>query len=404
MGSNKGRARLHNQQVVLQQIRMNQPIGRAQIARDANLSTQTVSNIIAELCREGWLQEAGKRSKGPGLPVVLYALKPKGAVALGIEIQPRGIFITLVDLVGQPLFSQRVELADCRPENVLPLVQQLMRDAMSETGTEAKRLLGAGVVMPGPFGRVGLSDAGQSLLAGWNNIDPADMFSSALDIPVVIENDAISAAVGERVHGVAKNLSTYAYVYFGTGIGLGVVANGQVLRGAFGNAGELGHVVVQPGGNHCVCGNSGCLETYVSRLALAKKMAEAGYTINSCDDLQALFIASNPVLLAWLDQASIPLSQAIGMVENLFDPETVVVGGAMPDQLLDYLIKHLRLPSGSIAQRANRKRPRVIRGACGRMTATLGGAALVFNEVFTPRAVSEPRIARYIEEVVGADD
>lgn len=385
VGSNAERTRVHNRRVVLDHVRTYQPVGRATIARASNLSIQAVSNIIAELVAEGWLHEVGRHIAGRGLPAVHYAVNPDGAAALGIEIRPDAIVISLVNLAGQALFSDRVALADSQPVVVAKLLQTLQRKALSKAGVAESTLLGAGIVMPGPFGRVGLSNVGQLAWLGWEKTDPQQLFEDALGIPVKVENDAIAAAIGERVCGTATDMKHYAFIYFGSGVGLGVVANGHVLRGAFGNAGELGHVVMQRDGQACVCGNRGCLKTIVSRLAVHKLLARHDIQVDGGADLERLLHEANPHLMRWLEQATAPLAQAIGMIENLFDPEAVILGGAMPDCLLDKLIHDMELPVGSIAHRPDRTTPRVLRGASGRMSATLGGAALIINESFTPR-------------------
>jgi predicted NBD/HSP70 family sugar kinase len=205
-----------------------------------------------------------------------------------------------------------------------------------------------------------------------------------LKMPVLVENDATAAAIAERVRGVGAGLDTFCFVYFGTGLGLGIVARGQVLRGAFGNAGEIGHIVVEPGGRSCDCGQSGCLEAYTSRLALRRMLAESGVKADSAAEIEALYEAGDPALTNWLESAAGPLSRAIAMLENLLDPQAVVLGGALPDAVLDDLIARLDLPAASVSNRPDRKRPRVLRGVSGRTTAALGAAALVIHDTITP--------------------
>lgn len=388
VGSNAERTRLHNRQVVLGHIRDRQPIGRAEIARISGLSTQAVSNIIAELAEDGFLVEAGRQSGGRGLPVLQYRLNGDGAAALGIEVRPDAMFAALVDLEGETLFTTRVALADNSPATVLQTARGVRAEALAADRLGKRRLLGAGVVMPGPFGNVGISGAGQSALQGWEGVDAVRLFEEALETVVIVENDATAAAVAELVRGVASGLRTFCFVYFGAGLGLGVVADGEVQRGAFGNAGELGHVVVRPEGRACACGNHGCLETYASRVAVRAHMARAGIDIANVDDIERLYRENNLHLMQWLEEAAAPLSQAIGMIENLFDPQAVIVGGAMPDVVLDHLIAALRLPGGSVAVRQGRETPRVLRGASGRLTAALGGAALIIHDTITPRIVA----------------
>lgn len=389
VGSNAERTRLHNRQVVLGHVRERQPIGRAEIARISGLSTQAVSNIIAELEEDRLLIEAGRQSEGRGLPVLKYRLNADGAVALGIEVRPDAMFGALVNLEGETLFTTREALSDNAPSTVVSVARRIRASALEGRCGKAQRILGAGVVMPGPFGKVGISGAGQSALHGWEESDPVAVFEEALDMPVVVENDATAAAVAERVRGVATGLRTFCFLYFGAGLGLGVVADGEVQRGAFGNAGEIGHVIVRPGGRLCACGNHGCLETYASRIAARSKLAGAGIEIGSASDIENLYKAGNAHLMEWIEEASGPLSQAVGLIENLFDPETVILGGAMPDAVLDHLIATLDLPGGSVAARAGRSTPRVQRGACGRLTAALGGAALVIHDTITPRIAAK---------------
>lgn len=382
IGSNAERTRLHNRQVVLGLVRRHQPVGRAAIARLSGLSTQAVSNIIAELTEQAFLIVAGRDVKGRGLPVVQYTLNRDGAFALGIEVRPDAMFAALVNLAGETRFTRRISLSSSTPEIVSDHALDLKLEALKESGLQASQLLGAGIVMPGPFGQIGLDDDGQSELNGWDEIDPVALFEEVLGIRVVVENDATGAAVAERIGGIAQNLKSYCYIYFGAGLGLGVVADGEVMRGAYGNAGEIGHVIVQSGTAH------GRLENFASRIAIRDQLASAGHTVETVDDLSRLHGEGNSHLLDWVQNAAPPLSQAIGMVENLFDPEAVILGGALPDTLLDDLIAALELPDASVSRRQDRTLPRVLRGASGRMTAALGGAALVIHDALTPRIVA----------------
>jgi predicted NBD/HSP70 family sugar kinase len=156
------------------------------------------------------------------------------------------------------------------------------------------------------------------------------------------------------------------------------VHKGALATGAFGNAGEIGHIPVPYDGQTVL------LETVVSRLSVQAALADAGIRIRDGEDLQGLFAARDPTLMAWLDRAKAPLSVAIATVENMLDPQAIILGGAMPDGILDCLIDGVRLPEKSVANRADRTVPRLIRGTSGRMTATFGAAALVLNQAFTP--------------------
>ncbi len=378
VGANAERSRSHNRQVVLGRIRSAGQIGRAEIARASGLSIQAVSNIIADLLTEGFIREQGRRSAGRGQPPVQYSLHPEGGYALGVEIRPDAVFAAVLDLCGTTIGAERAALPATDRATITRAVTGLCDRVLAGSATPKRRVLGAGVVMPGPFGTTGIEGSGSELLT-WDDIAPDTWFSQALGLPVVVENDANAAAMAERIAGVAKGLDTYAFLYFGTGLGLGSVHKGRLIAGAHGNAGEIGHIPVPAGGRTVP------LESVVSRLSVRRALHEAGTLVSSGDEITRLYDARNPVLLAWLEAAVEPLSAAVTIVENLFDPQTVILGGAMPDAILDHLLASVRLSHRSVSLRDNRNHPRLLRGASGRMTATLGAAALVLNQAFTPQ-------------------
>lgn len=359
------------------QVHASGQLGRAELARSTGLSTQAVSNIIADLEADGLLLERGRVSNGRGLPAVQYGLNPKGGYAFGAEIRPDAVFAALLDLDGTRLFEGRAPLPRATPEAAATCVTRLFHSAMETADIPPSRILGAGIVMPGPFGTGGTRN-NRAELQDWHQVDATALFSDALCVPVQIENDANAAALAERISGAARNLESFAYLYFGAGLGLGIVTHGRLMKGAFGNAGEIGAIEVPGPAGGIV------LEDVVSRIAVQTHLANAGITAQSGDDLARLYAAKTPALMDWLAQATAPLTHAISIVENLFDPEAIILGGAMPDALLDHLIATVTPTGQSVSNRTDRAAPRLMRGASGRMTATLGAAALVLHQTFTP--------------------
>ncbi|MCR8723298.1 ROK family transcriptional regulator [Frigidibacter sp. ROC022] len=371
-GSNAERSRLWNRALVLRHVRTAGASGRAEIARASGLSTQAVSNIIADLTGEGLLAEIGRRQARRGLPVAQYAVAPSGGHALGVELRPDAARAVLSDLAGRALWSGRRALAHAGPDEVAGEINTLRDEALAGSGVCPDRLLGIGVVMPGPFGHTGLAAAATEL-PGWEQTDPAPFLESRLGCAVVIENDANAAAVAERLSGVAQGLEHYAFLYFGAGLGLGIVSDAGLLRGAFGNAGEIGHVRI----------DGRRLEEVASRVSLARRLSAAGHAAGTVEEIEAALDA--PETGQWLDEAAAALGQAVVLLENLLDPQVVILGGALPDALIDGLISRIVLSPASLAARPDRTLPRLMRGAAGRMTATHGAAALVLDRLFTPR-------------------
>ncbi len=374
-GSNAGRSRAYNRALVLRHIRDRPGIGRAEIARAARLSVQAVSNIIAELLADGLVAEAGRRLQGRGLPPVQYRIAPAGGFAFGLELRPRGLALALVDLAGGLVWEGRERLAEADPGAVARALAPLAAAGRAALGAAAGRILGAGVVMPGPFGTTGLADPATEP-AGWAGTPALAWFEAHLGLPCIVENDANAAALAERLRGGARVLADFAFLYFGAGLGLGVVAGDRLLRGARGNAGEIGHLRVEGGAR---------LEALASRVALEARLLAAGLPAAGIDDLAAAVAARAAPVEDWLAAAAPALAEAVAIIENLFDPETVFLGGVLPDALIDLLIARIPLTAASLANRPGRSLPRLLRGAAGRRTAVLGAAALVIEGAFTPR-------------------
>ena len=378
VGANAERSRSHNRQMVLGRVRAAGEVGRAEIAKISGLSTQAVSNIIADLLEDGLIVESGRRTAGRGLPAVQYRLNPKGGYAAGVEIRADAVFAALLDLCGNTLASERSSLKALDRTTVTQTVVNTQKKLLKNTNASPDRLLGAGIVMPGPFGSTGLRGS-RSDGPLWDDIAPDEWFSETLGLPVAVENDANAAAIAERISGVAQGLDTYAFIYFGNGLGLGAVHKGQIISGAFGNAGEIGHIPVPSKGKTIL------LEDAVSRFSVQRALAEENIDVERVDALDLLYRDTHPSLTSWLDTAIEPLSAAITIVENLLDPQAIILGGAMPDSILDHFVESLRPSDHSVSNRSDRSGPRLLRGASGRMTATLGAAALIINQAFTPK-------------------
>lgn len=384
VGTNPERTRSHNRRVVLETVRQHGQLGRSDIAVLTRLTAQAVSNIVAELVAEGFLTELGRRRTARGQPPVEFAVNPDGGMTAGMEIAADHVTTVLVDLVGRVRAQRIVPLADLTVSGVQRLAASELAEVQRAAGLPL-RLLGCGVVMPGPFEIEGMSSVGMSPLPGWAGQDAAQLLSAALNAPVVIENDATAAAVGEHLHGLGRNLRHFCQIYFGAGLGLGVIVGGQPYRGAFGNAGEIGHIPVVRDGRACACGGHGCLERYASVHALVETLREAGIAEAGPDEIVRLHREGNPTLSRWIAEVAGLLAPVVAMLENLFDPETIILGGDMPDGVVDAMIAAMSPLPISVANRARRQIPRVQRGATGRLTAALGAAALPLLDTMTPK-------------------
>ena len=385
IGNNPERSRVHNRRVVLDVVRAHGPLGRTNIARLAQITPQAVANIVEELVAEEMLVEVGRLRSGRGQPPIQFAVNPNGPMTAGVEIASDHIATVVLDLAGRVRASRVSPLTDNHPEHVAPILPNEIAAVRDMIPDWAGRLLGVGVVMPGPFEIEGMTSVGPTTLAGWSGIDAAALFAESTGETVIVDNDATAAAVGERLFGAGRHLSNFLMIYFGAGLGLGIIHDGQPLRGAFGNAGEIGHVVVVPDGRPCYCGQNGCLERYASLQALREKLAAVGITNFGGHDMDALYRSGQGAFGEWVAEAAAHLAPMVAMLENIFDPETIVFGGALSDATTDAIIARLPPLPRSVSSRRIRVLPRVIRGQTGQLTAALGAAALPLLETFTPK-------------------
>lgn len=384
IGSNPERNRLHNRRVVLEAIRLHGALGRTEIARRTRLTAQAVANIVGDLVAEGFLIETGRLRAGRGLPPIQFAINPEGPLTAGVEIAADRLTVVLLDLKGGIRAQSTTAAGNTAPGAIVPRVAAEIARLRQSIGAGAK-LLGVGVVMPGPFEIEGMSSVGPATLPGWRGIDAAAMLTEALGETVIVENDATAAAVGERLHGAGRTCQDFCFIYFGVGIGLGIIHEGRPMRGAFGNAGELGHVAVPPRGRPGLAGGDATLERIASVYALRERLAAAGRPAHRIEDLADCHHAGDPVLAEWIANAADYLSPVVGLLENILDPETIILGGNLPDGVIDALIAALDPLPVTVATRRERALPRVMRGQTGQLTAALGAAALPLFETVTPR-------------------
>jgi predicted NBD/HSP70 family sugar kinase len=383
IGKNPERSRDHNRRVVLDIVRQHETLGRAHIAKLTQLTPQAVANIVDELVGEGLLMEMGRRRTGRGQPPIQFAVNPEGGFTIGVEIAADHIVTVALDLAGRLRASRILALKDPGPDHVL---STFAAEVASMSANAGSKLLGTGVVMPGPFEIDGMTSVGPTTLPGWSGRDAAKVLGEACGHSVIVENDATAAAVGERLFGAGLAISNFCMVYFGVGLGLGIIQDGSPYRGAFGNAGEIGHVTVVPKGKQCPsCGQLGCLEGYVSAYALKEKLACAGIVDADFADLERLHAQSHPVIVKWVADAATYLGPMVAMLENILDPQTLILGGALPDAIIDDVIAHMGPLPTSVASRRQRDLPRVMRGKTGQLTAALGAAALPLFDMVTPK-------------------
>ncbi|RCW20621.1 transcriptional regulator [Ciceribacter lividus] len=361
-GTNQETGRPYNRRIVLESIRLHGPTTRGEIARSVGLTVQTVSTIVRELEEQGLILSVQKAPEGRGIPPSTLTINPEGGHAVGIHVTPLGIEAALVNLRGDVVESLRRPVVNAMPDAAFAFIKEMV--ATLKASPRCGRLFGAGLALPGPFDVESMSFVGSTTMAGWKNVDIRQHLADATGLPAFIENDMAAAALGEQLYGLGQQISNYYYLFFSVGLGGAMMHDGSVMGGAWGNAGEIGHIPAVPNGEPCPCGNHGCLERYLSLEAFERRgLPEA----------------------EWVAEIAPFFRNVVRTIENLFDPETIVLGGLAPQPLVRELATLVDGLDTSISARANRALPRVVVASDCQHSALRGAAALAVFGVLSPR-------------------
>ncbi|WP_110946342.1 ROK family transcriptional regulator [Streptomyces avicenniae] len=323
--------RQRNLSRVLHTVAGDGPLSRADVAARIGLTRAAVSTLVDELLRGGLLVERGPgRSGTVGRPGTQLLAADRGPSGVGAEIGVDHLAVCVMDLRGavrvRAVHETRNQGSD--PAAVLATLGGMLRRAAERADAAGLRPAGLTVAVPGLVVR----DTATVLRApnlGWHHTDLAGLLPTALG-PVTVENEASLGALAELWSGGHGGESeSFVHVSAQIGIGAAVVVDGELLRGAQGFAGELGHVPVRPEGRPCTCGGRGCLEAYAGEDAVLRAAGiEPGPGVRM-GALTARCEAGEPVALRAVRQAGTALGIALSGAVNLLDPHRIVIGGSL---------------------------------------------------------------------------
>jgi len=381
-GTNLKKAKSHNHSVVLEVIRTQGPISRTEIARVTSLSRQTIQNIVVQLEEHSLVRMKAGKIVGRGHPGMEVSLNPKAAHSIGIQLDRTRMTAVVCDLEGEKVWDLTRDLAAANADAANHAIASSIEEFRELHENLYSSIVGCGIAAAGPFGTEMLREGETTSFHEFGAEENLTKLEEMLGLPIVLENDATAGAVGESFYGAGRGIDSFAYMQFGVGLGSGFVLNGAPYSGTRGNAGELGHVVAELGGEPCPCGNSGCLERYLSIDALCRHLGLAPDDINTFDRISDLIAADDATVNAWVDAVVPRMHQAINILESIVDPEAIVVGGTAPENFLDLLIERSVPNPLVVASEAYEKRIR--RGTGGRLSIAMGASAVSMNAYFAP--------------------
>lgn len=326
-----------NRQIVLNLVRENQPISRADLARRMDVARGMVTPLVKELISEGLIYEGATGTATRGRKPRLLHIRSHDRLAVAVDIRFSGTYVMLTDFSGGQIALERFGTPLDPAEMISELTDRIRR--IVEVNAAVGECEGIGLVVPGMVDRrTGVVLNAPTL--GWRDVDLKSALEAALDIPVHIERDAVACALAQiwSGHRSADGIENFVYVAVSDGVGTGLVVNGEVARGHGNTAGEFGHVPLGLDGPACLCGARGCWEAYTSNLAtvaryfgrdlsareVSTELRESGFTVS---DLIARVRSGDEAARSALEQTSRYLGAGIAGIVNALNPGRIVVGG-----------------------------------------------------------------------------
>ncbi|MDL2398198.1 ROK family transcriptional regulator [Rhizobium mayense] len=381
-GTNHEGTSAHNRRVMIDALRVNGALSRADLARATRLTKQTVSNIIDELESDGLVTSQQTVRNGRGQPSTPYALVPEGAFAIGLQIDRHMTRAIAVDLVGNVLVRLEAKLPSGGPTTgirvILDLIAAVRRRLAAIATQSEQRLVGLGAAMPGPFGLAGNGDD-PWMMEAWQKFPLLETLAVGTGLDVSIQNDAAAATIAERMVGAAHGLDHAVCLYIGYGIGAGLILGGELYTGANGNAGEIGMALLAVGGKSTPLEHRASLASLYQYLSLdpADPILYA--------KIHDLVSTGDRRIVEWVETAASDLRWSVHLIETVFDPQTVILCGSAPRILVDRLIAAMGPLLPSLAERPDRTVPRLQVGMADPWSVALGAAAGPISLEFDPR-------------------
>ena len=314
-----------NRIAVLRLIGSSGPLARTHIARRLGLSPATVTSLTRELLDRGIVRVAEHAPSSGGRPAVLLELVGDSATAFGVKVAPDHVVGVRLTLDGIVLERFDLEFDATQPDSPERLAE-VLDGWISPLGTQLP-LLGIGLGIPG------VVDAERrrvsSPMVGWHDLPLGDLLHERLGVPVFVDNDVNTLAVSERLYGRCREVENFITITTGRGVGLGIVAGGDIYRGFGGGAGEFGHVAAVDEGPQCSCGKRGCLEALVADPALVAEARACGVLSKrqGIERLRALADGGDAQAQDVFARGGVILGRAAAGLVNVLSPELVLVSG-----------------------------------------------------------------------------
>ncbi|MFT4262444.1 MAG: ROK family transcriptional regulator [Nocardioides sp.] len=369
---------------LLDHLRAGRARTRADLQRLSGLSRTAVGARLAALEEAGLIEEGHEQAPTGGRPAGALRFRADAGVVLAVAIGRSRSQLAVFDLVGRELAGDtRDHEVGVGAEELMPLVVERLRAMVAPIDLP---IAGVGISLPGVVDERRRVSVDSPVMGGWDGVELVPFLRTLTDAPVFLANDADTMARAELFSGTPYR--DLLVVKASTGLGMGVVADGRVLTGGLGAAGEIGHTRIGAGDLPCRCGAAGCLESVAGGWALVNAFNDSGRTAGHVRDLVAMALAGDSVARNLLRESGRELGEVLAVAINLLNPEAVVLGGDMGAAFEVYAAgvrESVYARSTALATRDLQFLP----AAHGDSAGLIGCAALALDHVLAPAAVDE---------------
>ena len=382
-----------------------------EISRQLGLTRAAVSGIVNDLLAAGIILETEHLLSHSGRPAIVLEINPSRGYVIGIDFGASHINLLLADTAARILDEIEVDF-DIRagPQAGIAEADRLVREILSRANLNIEDILAIGMGVPGPIVTATGTVVAPPIMPGWDGYPIRDNLQTLWKVPVSINNDAELGALGEWAAGAGRGEQTLAYIKVGTGIGAGLLLDGQIYRGVTGSAGEIGHLTIDENGPLCACGNHGCLEAIAGGRAIALQAQEAVRnkqrtqlaSIQPVESITARDVAAaarRGDLLAQqiLARAGTHIGIAIAGMVNLFNPALVIIGGGVA-QTGDILLEPIRQAVQRRSLPAATRVVRITTAMLGRRSSSMGAViqalTIALHQIADRKEVRLPQATR----------
>lgn len=366
-------------------VREGRAATRSELRHVTGLSRTAVASRVAALVDAGLLVPGATLAATGGRPAGNLVFNTAAGTVLAAAIGRSRSQVAAFDLGGEELASSAVDHeVGAGPDAVMPVVAQQLRALLHD---DVPPVLGVGVSLPGTVDPVRGVSVDTPVMAGWDGVELAPYLSDVTDAPLFVAGDADALARSERSDGHAGRFRDLLVVKASTGLGLGIIADGRIVSGSRGGAGDIGHTKVAAAEDRpCRCGSTGCLETVAGGWALVAELQEDGRPVEHIRDLVAVAVEGDAGAKQLLRESGRRLGEVLAVAINLLNPRAVVLGGDMP-AAFDVYAAGVRESVYALSTALATRELQVLPATYGDRAGLVGCAVTALDEVLRPAAV-----------------